>query len=754
VIILQPKTREAAYKKAALIFQEYYAKITGKILEIIQEPSETEDMVVIGSDAVQPFVYKKTGGGFDIRYDTDDYCLVSKEDNGRNLLFLAGGRGRSTIYAVYDFFERRCGCHYFWDGDVVPKAETIDISRLNVVEKPRFTYRAIRYFAHRGLKRFQAEHWDFEDWKKEIDWLCKKRLNTFMLRIGMDDMFQKAFPDIVEYPSNESPLPEAGEWYDNRTTFWSLKYRGELRKRIMDYAFECGLMHPEDCGTMTHWYSRTPKQFLEKVKPGFLSQISKGYSELTGLVWDIFDEENLNNYWKLTDASIKEYGKPELFHTIGLAERTYSDDRKVNLNLKKYVYKKIIDYVSRTNPNAPLMIASWDFVSSLESDEVAELLRIFNPDKTIVLDYTVDLQNKENNFETWGIIGKIPWIFGIFYAYEPQNHVHGDYEYISKKLEIAEKDPMCKGMALWSEYSHCDSLMMEYFSENAWHPTGLTIEETADRLCEKRYGADSQIMKKMWNALLPVLKLPDKCYIPFCFDLLEPEFARTPVWKIIRDEEIRKDYSEYWKTHAEDIKDYEEDMRTLLGLAAELPADLFEKPFIRRDVVDMLRTIVFKKLQYTYAQAIFGLRNWSKGVESESVIMDNLKYGRKLLAVLGDALGLCEDYSMYNSFVDLGKNRKLNPYFEEAYKENVVNYYSRAGVYEVVKGVYEKEADAFNSWAFKNLEENNRVLSFTDELKCERDKIFSDFKNTPLDIFHVNEKPAYKTVVKRLAELI
>ena len=68
--------------------------------------------------------------------------------------------------------------------------------------------------------------------------------------------------------------------------------------------------------------------------------------------------------------------------------------------------------------------------------------------------------------------------------------------------------------------------------------------------------------------------------------------------------------------------------------------------------------------------------------------------------------------------------------------------------------MYEKEADAFNSWAFKNLEENNRVLSFTDELKCERDKIFSDFKNTPLDIFHVNEKPAYKTVVKRLAELI
>ncbi len=754
MFILVPKTREAAYEKAALIFQEYYAKITGTIPEIRQEPSDTEDMVVIGSDAVQPYVYEKTGDGFGIRYDTDDYCMVSKADNGRNLLFLAGGRGRSTIYAVYDFFERRCGCHYFWDGDVVPESEKIDISGLNVVEKPRFTYRAIRYFAHRGLKRFQAEHWDFDDWKREIDWLCKKRLNTFMLRIGMDDIFQKAFPDVVEYPSNEAPLPEEGEGYDNRTTFWSLKYRGELRKRIMDYAFSCDLMHPEDCGTMTHWYSRTPKQFLEKVKPGFLSQESENYTEQTGLVWNIFDENNLKNYQKLTDTSIKEYGKPELFHTIGLAERTYSNDRRANLNLKKYTYKKIIDYISRNYPNAPLMIAAWDFVGYLQPDEVVEITNMFNPDKTVILDYTVDLQREDSNFEKWDIMGKLPWVFGIFHAYEPQNHIHGDYDYISKKLEIAEKDPYCKGMALWPEISHCDSLMMEYFSENAWRPTGVSIEETADKMCEKRYGSDDELMKKVWKTFLPIMKLPDKCYAPYCFNLLDYDSDRHYVWKILEGKEFRKDYSEYWKSNAEDIKYYEEDMKKLLGLVAELPADLFEKPFVRRDVVDMIKTILFKKLQYTYAQAIFGLYKWSKGKETETTVINKLDYGRMLLAVLGDALGLCEDYSMYHSFVDLGKNRKLNPYFGEAYKENVINFYCRTGVYEAVKGVYEKEADAFNNWAFKKLEEDNRELSYTDSLKQAKDLIFSEFKKTSLADFHINEKPDYKTVAVRLAELI
>ena len=50
----------------------------------------------------------------------------------------------------------------------MPKRETIDLSGLDVHEEAHFEYRGIRYFAHRGLTRFQAEHWGPEDWKREI----------------------------------------------------------------------------------------------------------------------------------------------------------------------------------------------------------------------------------------------------------------------------------------------------------------------------------------------------------------------------------------------------------------------------------------------------------------------------------------------------------------------------------------------------------------------------------------------------------
>ena len=754
MIILKPKYAEAAYGKAAAVFQEYYEKITGTHLEIVTEPSETEDTVVVGSDAVQKYVYEKLGDGFKMHYDSDDYCILSKSDNGRELLFLAGGNGRSTIYAVYDFFERRCGCHYFWDGDVIPKADTVDITGLDVTESPRFDYRATRYFAHRGLKRFQAEHWDFEDWKREIDWLSKKRLNTFMLRIGVDDLFQRAFPGVVDYPSNEEPIPERGPGFDNRTTFWDLKYRGELRKKVLAYAFECGLMHPEDCGTMTHWYSRTPIQFLEKKKPGFLAQKEGNYTENTGLVWDIFDEENLNNYWKLTETSVKEYGKPELFHTIGLAERNFSNDRRANLNLKKYAYKKIIDHISKTYPNAPLMIAAWDFVGYLEPNEVRELVKMFNPEKTIILDYTVDLEKAGRDFENWDIMGKLPWVFGLFHAYEAQNHIHGNFKFIAEKMKLADADPFCKGMAIWPEISHCDSLMLEYFTSNSWRPTGLSIEEVANKLCEDRYGESSVLMKKVWSAFLPLLELPDKYYVPLPFNMLDHTTDRHPVWQILEGGEYihRVDFREYWEKHNGDMKYYASDIKKVLFEIANMPKSVFEKPFIRRDTVDIMKTVSFKMLQYTCAEALYEMRESTQGSDA-SAIKEKLTRVKKMLSALGDVLGLSEDYSMLASYNDLSKNREINPAFAEAYRENVVNHYCRTGIYEVVKGIYEKEVDVFNKWAFERLD-GNRSFSYTPDLKEAKDRIFEEFMETPLESFHTSKTDDYKEIAERMSALV
>ena len=356
-----------------------------------------------------------------VRFEIDPKVSVTGKDAYRirsegEGVRITGSNLRSVHYGLYDFLERRGGCRWFWDGDVVPKKKKIDYSALDVFEEAQFEYRGIRYFAHRGLTRFQAEHWGPEDWKKEIDWCLKRRLNVFMLRIGQDDLFQKAFPDVCPYPDPSKPVPEAMSGYNNRSLFWSLQFRGELRKKVMDYAFARGLMAPEDFGTMSHWYSRTPKTFLEKMNPPFLPQQGGSYGEPTDRVWDIRDKKWLDAYWKLTETSIANYGKGDILHTIGIAERHCFTNRADNLKMKCDMLDLLVKNAAGHYPKSKVLFAGWDFYMSWQKDEVKQLVNTLDPNRILLWDYEADAYDR-TNFTEWDVIGKFPYTFGIFLCY-------------------------------------------------------------------------------------------------------------------------------------------------------------------------------------------------------------------------------------------------------------------------------------------------------------------------------------------------
>ncbi|MBM3888496.1 MAG: hypothetical protein FJ388_05145 [Verrucomicrobia bacterium] len=229
--LLIPSSGEPAYRVAGQTFCDLWQKVAGAKPRTITcaDPDDGKlpsgGVVLIGSDAANPVVHRlilhARIENLGVRYGTDDYRILSLPHEGRTLLILAGGAGRSTIYAVYDFFRRRAGAEYFWDGDVIPKRASIELAGCDVTERPHFQYRGLRYFAHRGPQRFHAEMWDFEDWKRELDWMLKKRLNLFMLRTGIDDLFQRAFD--LPYPPTDGVDPDAKpRSYDDRTSFWSL----------------------------------------------------------------------------------------------------------------------------------------------------------------------------------------------------------------------------------------------------------------------------------------------------------------------------------------------------------------------------------------------------------------------------------------------------------------------------------------------------------------------------------------------------
>ena len=686
--ILEPKNAPVSYHHAATEFQKYYKTVTDVNLEITSVPDSLSSMVVIGADHVNNFTRKALEDNLispmDLGVGSDAYRIVSAREGDKGYLFLAGGNGRSTLYAVYDFFERQAGCRYFWDGDIIPKSETIRMDNLDVREKPHFEYRGIRYFAHRSLSRFQAEHWGPKEWEQEIDWMLKKRLNLFMLRIGWDDVFQKAFPDIVPYPPVDDVSPEAvPRSYNDRTTAWPLQYRGELRKHVLQYAFERELIHPEDMGAMTHWYTPTPKAFLDAVKPKFISELKSGphSGNPCTLVWDIRDDENLENYWKLTQAHIDNYGRPQMFHTIGLAERAMYKDHDKNLEFKLYAYRRLISKLREHYPNAPLLLTTWDLYY-WTPDDVGKLIKQLDPDNTILFDLTADQPktDKPYDFIDWGVAGTFPYIFGIFNGGERENDLRGHYDLIKERILISSPDPMCKGFVYWPEASHSDPLMLEYFTHNSWNPDSLTPEEVIPEMCRDRYGEFAAVMEDAWMACLPLML----------------SFEDLPLYR---------DIYLYNETNENNVKDYHRRLESVDARLAELPTvlkRLSEVPygkgnaFVDRDAIDLARTVsgrLFAVEAYRYKIV---QDEWKKGRASASDVKKAGESALRMLKSVRDILTLHDDYSLNASMKQMeAVYSPLNPTFAQTLKSDAENEYCRTYILELFDYVFIPEFESY-----------------------------------------------------------
>lgn len=755
LLILAPKGAAPAYDLAAKAFRTMYEQVTGQRLAMATCDDGVSDLVVIGSDSVNDYLMSQilelrldTLG---IRYGTDEYCIRSYRDGQRNVLILAGGRGRSTLYAVYDYFERYANCHYFWDGDVIPHADSLPMCDIAVLETPRFEYRGTRYFAHRGLKRFQAEHWSLEDWKKELDWLVKKRLNFFMLRIGMDDVWQKAFPEDVPYPEGFQNMEASG--FHDRSDFWTLKFRGQLRQQVMQYARDLDLSSSVDCGTMTHWYSRTPQAFLDAKNPSFVTQELPYYADgNTGNVMDFTKKDMMSYYMKLTDTMVSEYDKDStLFHTIGLGERyMYADPRK-NFAMKRFAYRRVAEEIRTKYPYSKLMLATWDFAGYWQSAEVARLMEELDPDRTVILDYTSEIVDPDNSFLNWGVVGKFPWIFGIFHAFESESEIRGPYDRIEARFSVAAKDPCCKGMIYWPELSHSDPLILEYLTQNSWKPLEKSVEEIIQTMCRNRYGVYAETMNRSWNTALPVITLMDwgsrtqrSPEEPDYEDYANLKYSHTDIWtrltlfltlKDSEDPVTRKFFAKRMKKY-EAVKGVAAD--ALLALPVDVTMD--QEPQVCRDVIDLTRTMLGRYMNLIVMSAL-------EHTADRAYLLELKHQYTCLMDLMISLLKLNPDFSMLATLEELKRTALVNPKFERTLKHNLCNSYCLQAALEPANFLYKKEIEP--GFGYLMSPEKDKA-----ELAKTREALLDEFWDKPLAEMQPEETKSLKELLPAAAEHI
>ena len=597
-------------------------------------------------------------------------------------LTITGSNLRSVWYGLYDLLERRGGCRWFWDGDVVSKRDSIDLSNLDVHEEAHFEYRAIRYFAHRGLTRFQAEHWGPEDWRREIDWLLKKRLNVFMLRIGQDDLFQRAFPEACKYPDPAKRLPGAGSSYNDRTLFWSLQYRGELRRRIQKYGFDRGLLAPEDFGTMTHWYSRTPEDWLANKDPQFLPQASGSAAGRNGLVWDIRDDKWVDAYWKLTTTAVEQYGagapKPQLLHTIGLSERNCYKERKKNFDLKIEALNKFFARAQRDYPDAKLLLSGWDFFGGWKAADVRAFLPTLDKNRVILWDYEADYQDgRWTTFVDWDVIGKFPYTYSTFLAFESALDARADYPFIEKRQRLVQNDPMCVGWIHWPEAAHTDTLFLDFFTANAWADKPIPHGEVLDAFCRGRYGKNAALMKSVWTDVLDASALRR-------WDEYS-EYNLNCAQHLVYHGILKKGYA---KRPAQ----WGPPVAKAMAALRRLEDAPWDDAFVRRDAIDIVRMVLDRFIVLEIDELGCAIAAWRGGktasVQQQDAVVARARELAALFDRLADVLELHTDYSLWESYQRLDAIEKIqNPDFTKTLFENAVNQYCLSHQYEAIRHI-------------------------------------------------------------------
>ena len=466
---------------------------------------------------------------------------------------------------------------------------------------------------------------------------------------------------------------------------------------------------------------------------------SKYNGELTGQTWDVLDDENLANYFRLTDTHIREYGSPDIFHTIGLAERSFSTDTEVNMRLKLYVYRRICSYLKEKYPNAPLLIASWDLWGWFTSENVNRLLSELDPEQSIILDYTSDTKC-ESNFTTWGVVGKFPWIFGMFGGYEADSDIRGFYDWTNERIRIAKDDPMCRGVVLWPETSHSDTLMTEYLAKNAWEQDTLSVEDLVKTYCSDRYSAaNAERMHGIWKDFMPIVQMRSWNPVNSCnMAWGQDTFVRIAD----RAKFDGKPFRYYGRDPEDGAAHREQAVRVLRALAETVPDD----EMLRRDVCDIARTVLGRYVDCCVRLAEVRYSAGGDGME------DAMEAALALMRALCGVYASHSDYSPLETLRGLRRVTAVAPDFETTLKHNASGHYCRSHIRENAFYLYLPEMEILFDEVKKAVRANAEIDR--EAIRTRMEQNMQRYLETPLEEMRCGQQADLRTLLADAAGVI
>ena len=140
----------------ALIMGRAPLQVKENLLDHIRE--RVTDIVLIGPSALSNQIMQANNISLDPVTGSDGYLIRSVELDGKNYLLILGERAVVALYGVYEYFERFCDVGCFPEGDHIIHKERLPLTKLDVVDRPRFAYR-VQHLESRAVNLVQSSYY-------------------------------------------------------------------------------------------------------------------------------------------------------------------------------------------------------------------------------------------------------------------------------------------------------------------------------------------------------------------------------------------------------------------------------------------------------------------------------------------------------------------------------------------------------------------------------------------------------------------
>jgi len=495
-----------------------------------------------------------------VHRNPEAYVVRALDSGGKTQVVFLGGTGIATLYAVYHYLEQYCGCGSYWDGDHVPRRETLQTKGVNITAKPYFRERMCMNLT---LYWYSAPWWEWKDWKKYLDWALKARFNILSLwdTPGEDVVWKKVWKrfgvEIADSSWSGPPYeifapikygvrgPNSDAWQEGQSALTQeiIKYIHERGMRTLAPAVpgivppEYAAAHPEAHTFELSWNHLPRQRYLHPLSPEY-HEVGKAF---------------LEEYTAL-------YGNDHLYWLENYLECDIVGSEELQREVRREIQPANFKVVDAVDPKGIGVFSAWTYLAAPHDwspQLMKESLERLPADRVRVLDQFAEMLPEYKRTEYFQ--GR-PWHFGAVYAFGGLSQMHGSMSMIEKQVHAVVDDPnakQCVGFYPNEETIRHNYFYYDFLCRLGWNPKEVGLRsyrhdyarqrygESAapamvaalDELLASVYGSDDQTQPAYWHRLnrlpgnLHQMESYREHFIPHLRKALEHALAAAPTLK-------------------------------------------------------------------------------------------------------------------------------------------------------------------------------------------------------------------------------